>query len=118
MKDEVDVLGARNIVARLLRCPEFFPDEPLCDLFDRSAPTDPLPNAITEIRDSYINISRQHNRGIDLAIRYNTELPGTWGSLSIDSQHTFQLEDTLGLLRATRKRTAPAKAGIRTWSPT
>lgn len=102
VKDEVDVLGARNIVVGCYES-EFFPDEPLCDLFDRSAPTDPLPNAITEIRDSYINISRQHNRGIDLAIRYNTELPGTWGSLSIDSQHTFQLEDTLGLFDNTEE---------------
>ncbi|MEX2494558.1 MAG: TonB-dependent receptor [Woeseia sp.] len=101
VKDEVDVIGARNIVVGCYES-EFFPDEPLCDLFDRSAPTDPLPNAITEIRDSYINISRQHNRGIDLAIRYDRELPGL-GTLTVDTQHTFQLEDTLGLFNATEE---------------
>ena len=78
VKDEVDVIGARAIV---VGCYEsvFFPNEPLCDLFDRSPPTDPLPNAITEIRDSFINVSRQQNRGVEhsVTLRQGTALaPG------------------------------------------
>lgn len=100
VKDEVDVIGARNIVVGCYDS-AFFPDEPLCDLFDRSAPTHPLPNAITEIRDSFINVSQQHNRGMDVAIRYQQELP--WGALTVDTQHTFQFEDTIGLFDATQE---------------
>jgi iron complex outermembrane recepter protein len=111
VKDEVDVIGARNIVVGCYDSP-FFPDEPLCDLFDRSAPTDPLPNAITEIRDSYINVSRQHNRGIDVALRYTTELP--LGTLAIDTQHTIQLEDTVGLFDNTEEDHA-GRAGHPDW---
>src|SRR5690606_27798423 len=53
VKDEVDVIGAQNIV---FGCYEsaFFPDEPLCDQFDRAdGSTGLIPGSITEIRDSY-----------------------------------------------------------------
>ncbi|MDZ7645560.1 MAG: TonB-dependent receptor [Woeseiaceae bacterium] len=109
--DEVDVIGARNIVVGCYDS-EFFPNEPLCDLFDRNSPTDPLPNAITEIRDSYINIARQHDRGVDIALRYTTEIP--WGSLTIDTQHTLQLEDTVALFDATEEDKA-GEAGHPDW---
>ena len=111
VKDEVDVIGARNIVLGCYDSP-FFPEEPLCDLFDRNLPTDPLPNAITEIRDSYINVSRQHNRGIDVALRYTTELP--IGHFQVDTQHTIQLEDTLGLFDNTEEDRA-GEAGHPDW---
>lgn len=99
--DEIDVIGARNITAGCYESP-FFPNEPLCDLFTRSSPTDPLPNAITEIRDSFINISRQLARGLDLTLTYNTEITG-WGALTVATQHTFNFEDTVGLFDNTEE---------------
>ena len=102
VEDEVDVIGAQEIV---VGCYEsvFFPNEPLCDLFDRSAPTDPLPNAITEIRDSFINVSKQQLRGLDLTVRYIQDMPGNWGSLTVDTQHTFNFEDTIALFDETEE---------------
>lgn len=95
VEDEVTVIGAQNITFGCYNS-EFFPDEPLCDLFDRAPPgTGLIPGSITEIRDSYINIAEQHNRGIDLLVRYTQETG--WGTLTVDSQHTFQLEDTVAL---------------------
>jgi iron complex outermembrane recepter protein len=41
---------------------EFYPNDPLCGLFDRGGPS----NGILTIRDSYINVARQNNRGYDL----------------------------------------------------
>jgi len=114
VKDEVDVIGARNIT---FGCYEsaFFPDEPLCDLFDR-APANAtggiIPFSIIEIRDSYINISRQKNRGLDIALRYVQDL--SFGTLTVDSQHTLQFEDTLGLFDNTEEDHA-GEAGHPDW---
>jgi iron complex outermembrane receptor protein len=102
VEDEVDVIGSQDIVHGCYES-NFFPNEPLCDLFDRSAPTDPLPNAITLIRDSFINVSKQQLRGLDVAIQWVGEMPGNWGVLSIDSQHTFNFEDTLALFDETEE---------------
>ncbi len=112
VKDEVDVIGARNIT---YGCYEsaFFPEEPLCNLFDRAAPAAGIiPNSITEIRDSYINISRQKNRGLDLAVRYVHDLG--FGLLTVDSQHTLQFEDTIGLFDNTEEDHA-GEAGHPEW---
>ncbi len=112
VKDEVDVIGARNITFGCYDS-QFFPDEPLCDLFDREPPGSGLiPGSITEIRDSFINISRQHNRGIDVLVRYTQETG--WGTLTVDSQHTFQLEDTLALFDNTEEDNA-GQAGHPDW---
>lgn len=110
--DEIDVIGARNITIGCYESP-FFPNEPLCDLFTRNSPTDPLPNAITEIRDSFINISRQHNRGLDVALRYGMEVPG-WGFLTVDTQHTFNFQDIVGLFDNTEEDLA-GQAGHPEW---
>jgi iron complex outermembrane recepter protein len=112
VKDEVDVIGAQNIV---FGCYEsaFYPDEPLCDLFDRADGSSGLiPGSITEIRDSYINISRQHNRGLDVMVRYTTETG--LGTLTVDSQHTLQYEDTVGLFDDTEEDHA-GEAGHPEW---
>ncbi len=102
VEDEVDVIGARRIVEG---CYEslFFPDEPLCDLFTRDLPTAPLPNAILEIRDSFINVAKQQLRGMDVAARWVTEMPGNWGTLTIDTSHTFNFEDTRALFDETEE---------------
>ena len=101
VKDEVDVIGAQNIVYGCYSS-EFFPNEPSCDLFDRAAGGGGvIPGAITEIRDSYINISRQLNQGLDFALSYTTDL-GV-GTFIVDTQHTFQFEDTIGLFDNTEE---------------
>jgi len=102
VEDQVDVIGAREIV---LGCYEsaFFPNEPLCGLFDRDPPTAALPNAITLIRDSFINVSKQQVRGMDVAAQWITELPGTWGALTVDTQWTFNFEDTVALFDETEE---------------
>jgi iron complex outermembrane receptor protein len=111
--DEVDVIGALNIVTGCYTS-DFFPNEPLCDLFDRSpgGAAGVIPGSITEIRDSYINVSRQHNRGLDFQIQYTTDF--SFGTLLIDSQQTLQFEDTLGLFDTTEEDRA-GEAGHPEW---
>lgn len=55
------------------------------------------------MRDNLINVSRQHNRGMDVALRYNTEQPSGWGFLTVDTQHTFGFDDTVGLFDNTEE---------------
>lgn len=95
VNDEVDQIGATNIVFGCYDS-NFFPNEPLCDLFER-VPL--LNNGVDNIRDSFINIASQKNRGWDVAALYRTSLP--WGSLSIETQHTFQEEDVQALFAET-----------------
>ena len=101
VEDEIDKIGGASIV---LGCysSQFFPDEPLCDQFDRDAPDAPLPNAILEIRDSFINVAKQQARGIDIAAAFNQELGG-WGTLSLDTQWTLSFEDTVALFDNTEE---------------
>jgi iron complex outermembrane recepter protein len=94
VRDEVDQFGPDNIV---FGCYEsaFYPNEPLCDLFERHAIT----NGIENIRDSFINIAQQKNSGWDVAAQWRTTTP--LGELSIDTQHTFQDEDVLAFFAST-----------------
>jgi iron complex outermembrane receptor protein len=94
VRDEVDQFGADNIVFGCYSS-QFYPAEPLCDLFER----DPLLNGVTNIRDSFINIARQTNKGWDVAALWQTATP--WGELSIETQHTFQEEDELAYFTTT-----------------
>jgi iron complex outermembrane receptor protein len=65
-----------------------FPADPICGLFDR----DPNNFSITDIRDQFINVAHQSNRGIDVTARYRHTLP--WQvDLTLDSQFTWILED-------------------------
>jgi iron complex outermembrane receptor protein len=82
IESEVTQLGAGNIVSRCYQS-DFFANEPLCNQFDR----DPTTNAITDIRDSFINIASQVNRGLDLAISYSTDIGA--GTFNFYTQHTY-----------------------------
>ena len=102
VENEVDVIGGQRIVAGCYESP-FFPNEPLCDLFTRSAANAPLPNAILTINDSYINVAKQEIKGMDIAAEWTHELPGTWGTLSVDTQWTLNFEDTVALYTETEE---------------
>ena len=88
--DQVDQLGGARIV---LECYEsdfgfaFGGTEPLCNLFDRSG----INLGIDNVRDSFINIAQQQNRGWDFATRYSTDVGP--GSLLVDLRATLQVED-------------------------
>mgnify|MGYP006074307267 CR=1 FL=1 len=90
INDEVSQLGAGSIVYGCYNSVNF-PNDPLCDQFSR----DPVDMKVDNINDSFINIASQTNRGWDLAIRYSTEV--AWGELIVDTQHTFQIEDSFAL---------------------
>lgn len=102
VEDEVDVIGGQRIVAGCYES-AFFPNEPLCDLFTRSGANAPLPNAILEINDSFINVAKQQIRGMDVAAQWTMEMPGAWGVLNIDTQWTFNFEDTKALFNETEE---------------
>jgi outer membrane receptor protein involved in Fe transport len=91
---EVTQLGATNIVARCYGS-EFFGNDPLCDQFDR----DPADLRITEVRDSFINIASQINKGIDVEFNYTMDVGA--GTLNFYTQHTIQLESKRALFEDT-----------------
>lgn len=86
---EIATLTAQNILEGCYNSPNF-PNDPLCDRFDRNAPTATDPNRITDVRAQFININSQKSEGLDFTIRYGHETP--WGQLTIDAQATHQLE--------------------------
>ncbi len=93
VKGEISQLGA-NAIIRGCYSSEFFPDEPLCNLFERGLAVDPF--AIDNIQDKYVNIARQRNRGVDFTGLLQQDI-GRWGSINLLSQITWQLEDTFAL---------------------
>jgi iron complex outermembrane receptor protein len=95
---EIAQLGAGAIVSGCLNS-DFFPTDPLCDLFERNGQGNP--NNISVVRDSFINVNSQKNRGVDLTVRLDQELPGNWGSLEFISQMTWQLKDNIALFEGT-----------------
>jgi iron complex outermembrane receptor protein len=95
----VDQIGAGNIVFNCYES-DFFPDDPLCNLFERTGfDTAGLNLGIDNVQDSFINIAKQTNKGWDLAATWRTSLP--WGELTLETQHTWQTEDKRGLFENT-----------------
>ncbi len=90
VNDQIAQLGAGAILGGCYGSPNY--PNAFCDLFDRNPADHPTaPNAITEVRDSYININMQRTRGYDLLVRYENELP--IGQLEIEGQFTYVFED-------------------------
>lgn len=85
--DEVTSLGGTTVVRQCYESNDFAND-PLCDLFER----DPIDNRVDNIRDSFINVSSQKNRGVDVAIAYRQETE--MGVVRLKTEHTFQIEST------------------------
>jgi len=94
VKDEITTLGAASIISGCYNS-EFGLDDPLCDLITR-APSGPEEHNITDVRDTYVNINRQRNRGIDVTLLLDQDL-GNLGSLAFRAQMTWQIEDKVSL---------------------
>nr|WP_282098485.1 TonB-dependent receptor [Qipengyuania vesicularis] len=100
---EIAQLGASSIVYGCYDS-EFFPNEPLCDQFDRVRdldPSDPFFNNgnqdnVAVIRDSFLNINSQSNRGIDVTTRIVHDF-GSDTTLTLQGLVTWQLEDKVAL---------------------
>ncbi len=71
--NQVAQFGAGNIVSACYNS-DTYPNDPLCTLFvrDKTAGS-PRLNQIISVNDSYVNISRQSNKGLDLNVRYTRE---------------------------------------------
>ena len=96
VKDQVDQLGPGAVVGGCYNS-EFFPTDPLCDLFDRTG----LLGGIDNIRDSFINVARQTNTGWDLALKWTADIWG--GAFTLDTQHTIQTEAITALFEDTAR---------------
>jgi len=91
VKGEIAQLGAGNIVDQCFKSNNY-PNDPICSLFDRNPGTGPDPFNITEVRDSYININEERNRGIDLTGQMTQDF-GEWGKFAALAQMTWSIED-------------------------
>lgn len=85
INDQVDVLGSAGIL-QACYLSENFPSDPICAQFDRNSTT----KSIDQVRDSYLNIAQQNNRGLDFTARWFHDFD--WGILTLDSQTTWTLE--------------------------
>ncbi len=100
VKDEVGSLEPDQIVGGCYTS-NFFPDDPLCDLFRRRGPQDAVNDqGIDDISASFININSQQNEGIDLTAIWRLQA-GQLGSLTLETQHTYQLTQKRGLFEGT-----------------
>jgi len=91
VNDQIDSLGASSIVSGCYNASNF--PNAFCDLFDRTPASSPeFPHAITEVRDTFINVNEQVYRGIDLNLVWNINLD--FGQLELAAQSTWNLENT------------------------
>lgn len=90
VNDQIAQLGGAAILGGCYGSPVY--PNAFCNLFTRNPPDHPTaPNAITEVRDSYLNINKQITRGYDLLFRYEKDL--SVGNLEIEGQFTYTIED-------------------------
>ncbi|MGK2926745.1 MAG: TonB-dependent receptor plug domain-containing protein [Lysobacterales bacterium] len=94
VNDQVDQIGANGIVGGCYNS-EFWPTDPLCELYDRSG----LNGGIDNVRDSFINVATQTNKGWDFAVKWVTDVWG--GSFEADAQTTHQTEAITALFEDT-----------------
>lgn len=74
VNDQVAQFGSANILSACYNS-ENYPNEALCTLFTRDKnPASARFNQILTINDSYVNISEQQSKGLDINARYRKEL--------------------------------------------
>ena len=90
IRDTISQLGGGAILGGCYGSPVF--PNAFCNLFDRNAANDPTaPNAITEVRDSYLNVNKLKTRGYDLLFRYEKDFAA--GNLEVEGNFTYVMED-------------------------
>lgn len=89
--NQISQLGAAGILGGCYGSPVY--PNAFCSLFTRNSPTDPTaPNAISQVRDSYVNVNQQIVRGYDVLARYDRDL--AIGKLEVEGQATYMMEDS------------------------
>lgn len=90
IRDTISQLGGFAIVGGCYGAPVY--PNAFCNLFDRNPGDHPTaPNAITEVRDSYLNVNKLKTRGYDLLFRYEREMAA--GNLDVEGSFTYVMED-------------------------
>jgi iron complex outermembrane receptor protein len=110
--NEVSQLGGPAIVGGCYASLNHATD-PLCSLFTRQAPGGANGSNILTVTDDYLNISTQHNRGIDIEAIYRVDLPV--GSLSLHGQATRGLEVKSQLQPTSLPRDVSGEIGNPEW---
>jgi iron complex outermembrane receptor protein len=99
VRDEVDKLSPDIILSECYESDfgfAFGNSEPLCRLFDRTS----VNFGVDNVRDSFLNIAQQTNRGIDYALQYDTDA-GNVGDWTFELRATRTIEDTRALFADT-----------------
>ena len=94
---EITQLGPFNILYGCYNSVDF-PNDPLCDLFERGQDGDP--QNVRNIFDKFINVNRQRNKGIDATLSVRQGIGGL-GKLSLLAQVTVQRKDDITLFNGT-----------------
>lgn len=95
VEGEISQLGAGTILAGCYDSISFA-TEPLCNLFTRGQNATAI-FQINTVRDSFINVSSQNNRGVDLSVRVTHDF-GSLGTLALTGDMTWQITDESQLL--------------------
>ncbi|MBO9499357.1 MAG: TonB-dependent receptor [Novosphingobium sp.] len=98
IKGEVASLGAANIIYGCYNS-QFFPNEPLCDLFTRNV-TGAGINNIAEVEDKYLNVNKQRSEGLDVTIDATQDV-GKFGELQFLAQMNWQFTAEQALFEGT-----------------
>jgi iron complex outermembrane recepter protein len=102
IEDEVGTLSAGQIVSGCYNS-DFFPSDPLCNLFRRrlgQVEGEVADQGVDDVAASFININSQKNEGLDLTAIWRTPLANI-GTLTFETQHTYQLTQERGLYEGT-----------------
>ncbi|HSR00005.1 MAG TPA: TonB-dependent receptor [Sphingomicrobium sp.] len=112
VKNQITQLGAQNIINGCYTS-NSFPNDPLCSLFTRAPAGAPNEFNILTVSDPYLNINEQLNRSLDFTTRFRQSF-GSWGTLSLLGQMTYQLKDKYTLFQGVTT-TNNGRAGDPRW---
>lgn len=110
IEDQIAQLGAANILFGCYNS-DNFASEPLCDLFTRT--TNPGSYLVNSVTNNFINIAEQTNAGIDVAAQYSRDF--SFGTLTMNTSHTFQLDDEVLLFPASSPLDTNGEFGDPEW---
>jgi iron complex outermembrane receptor protein len=95
VSNEVTTFGAGNVVSSCYSAADY-PTNPFCSLFTRDEDTNSNRYLqITDVNNSYVNVATQTERAIDITARWRHDFD--FGKLEVDSQLTWDLENTTQL---------------------